>query len=139
MTRLIPFLFLTFISGCLMAPSEEAPQCPFEAQKHMVQIELFFGRDISGRARVSDAEWDAFSNTILSKEFPDGLTVLNGAGQWLNPRTNSVTHESSILVLTTVDSKSDYRERIEHVVDAYKKQFDQESVGVVTENVCAQF
>ena len=136
---LLAALLLASSSACSKAPLAESASCPLAAQKPMVQIELYFGRSIAGRAQVSDAEWEAFSTTVLSKEFPDGSTTLAGQGQWLDPQANKTIQESSILVLVDVDPKSQFEQKIAYVVDTYKKQFNQQSVGVVTENVCARF
>ena len=136
---LLAAMLLASLSACSTTRPAWPALCPLAAQKPMVMIELYFGRSIPGRALVSDAEWEAFSTTVLSKAFPEGSTTLTGQGQWLDPQANKTIHEPSILVQVTVDPKSQFEQEIAHVVDAYRKQFDQQSVGVVTENVCAQF
>ena len=105
----------------------------------MVQIELFFGRDIAGQGTVSDAEWDAFASTVLAREFPDGSTTLAAQGQWFDPQAGQTIHEPSMLVLVSTDPASDFEMKVERVVDAYKQRFHQQSVGVVTHDVCARF
>ena len=140
--KLVPLLaamLLASLSACSKAQPAEPTACPLATQKPMVRIELYFGRSIPGRSPLSDAEWEAFSATVLSKEFPEGSTTLAGQGQWLDPQANKTIQEPSILVLVAVDPKSQFEQKIAHVVDAYEKRFDQQSVGVVTEGVCAQF
>src|SRR5690348_5139597 len=137
--RLVLFLAIAALVSLSACVTWQPASCPLAAQRPMLQIELYFGRSIPGRAPVSDAEWEAFSTTVLSKAFPEGSTTLTGQGQWLDPQANKTIHEPSILVQVTVDPKSQFEQEIAHVVDAYQKQFDQQSVGVVTENVCAQF
>lgn len=136
---LLAAMLLALLSACSMPQPAEPASCPLAGQKPMVSIELYFGRNIPGRSPLSDAEWEAFSTAVLSKEFPEGLTTLAGQGQWLDPQANKTISESSILVLISVDPGSQFEQKIARVVDAYKKQFDQQSVGVVTENVCARF
>lgn len=130
---------LASLTACSMNRPAAPASCPLAAQKPMLQIELYFGRSIPGRSPVTDAEWEAFSTAVLSKEFPEGSTTLAGQGQWRDPQANETIHEPSILVLITVDPSSPYERKIAQVVDAYKQQFDQQAVGVVTEDVCARF
>jgi len=49
-----------------------------------------------------------------------------------------VREPSKIVVIVTAEA-DDLRARIDAVVDAYKKQFKQESIGIVLEPVCAVF
>ena len=46
--------------------------------------EAYFGRNLKGRAPVTDAEWARFMVETVTPAFSDGLTVPDGAGQWLN-------------------------------------------------------
>lgn len=135
----IPLLAATLLLPLAACSKAQPASCPLAAQKPMLQIELFFGRDIPGRPPVSDAEWGVFSTTVLSKQFPDGSTTVTGQGQWLDPQAGKTIQEPSILVLITVDPNSQFEQKVSDVVEAYKKQFNQQSVGVVTEDVCARF
>src|SRR5258707_4700217 len=54
-------------------------------QRPMQQIELMFGRSIAGHLRVSGAAWSRFLAREITPRFPDGLTVLDAAGQWRGP------------------------------------------------------
>ncbi|MFX5510465.1 DUF3574 domain-containing protein, partial [Acinetobacter baumannii] len=60
--------------------------------------ELFFGRDIAGQGRVSQAQWSAFLRETVTPRFPDGLTVLPASGQWRDRDTGRVSREPSFLV-----------------------------------------
>src|SRR5258707_15215092 len=57
----------------------DAPQRP------MQQIELMFGRSTAGHLRVGEAAWARFLAREITPRFPDGLTVLDAAGQWRDP------------------------------------------------------
>src|SRR5260370_23477088 len=54
-------------------------------QRPMQQIELMFGRSIAGHLRVDAAAWSRFLAREITPRFPDGLTVLDAAGQWRGP------------------------------------------------------
>ena len=59
----------------------------------MLVAELFFGRDIAGRAPLSEAEWRAFAAEIVTPNFPDGFTAFDAEGQWRNPATGTIARD----------------------------------------------
>jgi hypothetical protein len=48
-------------------------------------------------------------------------------------------HEDSKIVLIATKQSPGLSAKLTHVMDAYKSQFHQHSVGVVTQQVCAAF
>jgi Protein of unknown function (DUF3574) len=119
------------------APAQAA--CLLPHQRPMVEVELFFGREIEGRAPVTEAEWSGFASTMLGKEFPDGFTVVDAEGDWRDPGSGAVVHEGTKLVIALAKPASDLKERVGRVVGAYRAKFRQQSVGIVTRDVCAAF
>lgn len=105
----------------------------------MLVAELFFGRNIRGRAPLTEAEWRAFAAEIITPNFPDGFTVFDGDGQWQNPVTRKITHERAKTLLVAAKRTPDLAARLSAVIDAYRARFDQQSVGVITRNSCASF
>jgi hypothetical protein len=116
-----------------------APPCLLAGQQRMQVIDLFFGRDIAGRGPVTDAEWDDFAARVLTPRFPDGFTVFDAHGQWLNPQTGTIGREASRMVRVAVPLGADVSARVEAVSDAYKVRFRQVAVGVVSSVACARF
>jgi Protein of unknown function (DUF3574) len=105
----------------------------------MLVAELFFGRAIRGRAPLSDAEWAGFATRIVTPNFPDGFTVVDGEGQWRNPRTGRISSEPTRVLLVAARPTSDVARRLVAVIDAYKAEFHQQSVGLITREACAAF
>lgn len=105
----------------------------------MLVAELFFGRDIPGRGPLSDAEWRAFTAEIVTPNFPDGFTASDGDGQWQNPATREISRQRTKILLVAVKRSPDLEHRLSAVIDAYKRQFRQVSVGVITRDACASF
>jgi Protein of unknown function (DUF3574) len=105
----------------------------------MQQIELMFGRNTGGRLGVGDAAWARFLAQEITPRFPDGLTVIDAAGQWRNPAGGSLARERSKLVIIVTADDAAASERIASIVAAYQRRFHQKSVGVVTSPVCAAF
>ncbi|HEY0660330.1 MAG TPA: DUF3574 domain-containing protein [Lysobacter sp.] len=73
---------------------------PAQAQD-WVRSELYFGvGNEDGTDAVSEAQWRAFLDREVTPRFPDGLTVLDGYGQWLfRDRDTLVRQRSKILVV----------------------------------------
>ena len=102
-------------------------------QKPMLDVELLLGR-----GKASDARWRQFLAREVTPRFPDGLTVYETTGQWRDPATQKIAREKS-RVLRIIVAADAAREKIDAVAQAYKKQFAQKSVGVVTRPACVSF
>jgi hypothetical protein len=132
-------LLLPLAAACAPAASDGYASCLLPSQKPMVTAELFFGRDIPGRQSLTAAEWSEFAARILTKEFPDGFTSFDGEGQWRDPQTGAIVHEPSKIVIVAVDPAPDVKARLRAVMSAYRHQFKQKSVGLVTAPGCGAF
>jgi hypothetical protein len=105
----------------------------------MLVAELFFGRRIKGRGPLTDAEWAEFAAQTVTPNFPDGFTVLDGEGQWRNPQTGHAAHDRTKILLVATKREPDLALRLSAVIDAYKSEFHQQSVGLITRDSCAAF
>ena len=115
-----------------------------------VRSELYFGvpLETSGEMLTDeefqdflDTEWQDFLDTEITPRFPDGLTVLTGYGQYLNS-SNVITQEDSIvlIIFLPLDAVPEASASIEEIREAYKTEFEQESVlRVDAEPVCVSF
>ena len=66
--------------------------------KPMLRAEIYFGRNIGGHLGVGERQWARFVARELTPRFPDGLTVIDGQGQWRGP-SGSIVHEPSKIVI----------------------------------------
>lgn len=110
----------------------------------MMETQLFFGRDIPGRAQLTDAEWAAFAARMLTPNFPGGFTVSDGDGAWRDPSNGATITEQTKIVMvaspTNADmAGSDMAVHIAAVTNAYKVEFHQQSVGILQRSVCGAF
>jgi hypothetical protein len=122
------------------AAEPPAAGCLQPSQEKMIVAELFFGREKAGRRAVSDAEWSDFLATVVTPNFPDGLTVFDGYGQWRNPQTGVIGRSEGVkIVLIAAKPGADVANRFQTVIDAYKTRFQQQSVGIITRDSCAAF
>jgi hypothetical protein len=111
--------------------AEVSPGVGFEA---WVRSELYFGA-------VSDEEWEGFLDNEVTPRFPDGLTYLEGYGQWRNS-AGVITEEDSIVLIIfyPLEFAADASANLEEIRTEYKEQFDQESVLRVDDlPVCVSF
>ncbi|MGX9963325.1 DUF3574 domain-containing protein [Roseomonas sp. F4] len=115
------------------------PPCPPGMQAATL-AEGYFGRNARGAEVVDDAAWARFMDEVVTPAFPDGLTVLDGAGQWRG-RTGMVARErSKVLVLAMPGADaSTATARLAPVIAAYRGRFGQESVMVTTTGACLAF
>jgi Protein of unknown function (DUF3574) len=108
-------------------------------QRPMQQIELMFGRNVGGHLRVSEVSWSQFLAREITPRFPEGLTVLDAAGQWRDPAGGRLVREPSKMVIVVTADDTPVRDRIAAIVTAYKQRFRQRSVGMISHPVCAAF
>jgi hypothetical protein len=101
-------------------------------QKPMLDVELLLGR------HAGDARWREFLAREVTPRFPDGLTVYETYGQWRDSK-NMITRERSRVLRIIVAADPPAQEKIAAVAEAYKKQFSQKSVGIVTRPACVSF
>jgi hypothetical protein len=124
------------VAGC--APAG-APSCTWMDGAPAVTVQLLFGRTRPGGDVVSDPEWRDFLAAVVTPRFPDGLTVLQGSGQWRSSATGRIATEPSTVVEIVAPRQPDLARRLQEVRDAYRTRFKQESVGLVTQASCAAF
>jgi len=131
--RTLPCLFVAaLLIGQADLADAQALSCT-APQKPMLDIELMVGR-----GKANDARWAQFLAREVTPLFPDGLTVYETTGQWRDPATKVIARERSrvLRIIAPADTAPD---KIAAVAEAYKTQFRQKSVGIVTRQVCASF
>ncbi|RDJ27333.1 DUF3574 domain-containing protein [Bosea caraganae] len=134
---MIRFLFLsalTSLCGCAIAPPACAP-----GQQAMLVAELLFGRNIGDRPGISEADFSRFVDQEITPRFPDGLTILDGRGQYRDAQRNALVREQSKLVTIALKDEPDGRARIGAITEAYKQRFNQQSVGTILKPACVSF
>jgi hypothetical protein len=135
---LIAAVGLAGLTACATRPAPEPlPACPAGQEAHRT-AQLFFGRNIGDKPGVSDADFRRFMDEDVTPKFPDGLTVLDGGGQWRGAE-NKLIREASKVVLVVLPKGRDVSGRIEAVRTAYKARFHQESVLLITQASCVSF
>jgi Ca2+-binding RTX toxin-like protein len=105
----------------------------------LIQSDLYFGRNITGGGEVSEAEFQKFLDREITPRFPDGLTVYEADGQFLDS-TGKLIKEPSKVVSLIFEDTAENEAAIEQIIVAYKQQFQQESVlQIVDEEIQVAF
>lgn len=112
------------------------PGCP-SGSRPMARLELVFGAGKAG-AMVGPRAWARFLATEVTPRAPDGLTVLEGYGQWRGSG-RGLTRERSRLLLIWYEPGSLPEAEIEAIRSAYKRRFGQESVLRSDSTSCVSF
>ena len=113
------------------------PSCP-EGTDRFVEYQLFMGRSGLDGEVVDDEAWDTFLTDTVTPRFPDGLTVLDGRGQWRGS-DGLIKKERSKLLVILAQPGDDKMRLIDEVSDEYKRRFSQESVLQVVDDACVSF
>ena len=87
---------------------------------------------------MSDEAWRAFLAEEITPRFPDGLSVVDGAGQWRDA-SGTIVRERSKLVLILAEPGASGMRRTDEIAQAYRRTFGQESVLRAVTTACVSF
>ena len=123
----------------LAAPGSRAdvPPCPAGTER-FAEYRLFFGRSRGGVEVVTDAQWRAFLAEEITPRFPDGLTVVDAAGQWRSP-TGTIERERTKVLIVLAAPGEEGMQNTGEIAEAYKRTFGQSAVLRVVGSACASF
>ena len=105
----------------------------------MLVYDLFFGRAAANRGGVTDAEWQTFLEDTLTANLPDGYTVLDGYGAWMNPQTQATVRERSTVIRVAVPDTPDSTAAVNRIRTEYQRRFNQQLVGMIAIPACGSF
>lgn len=103
-----------------------------------VRDELYFGMRKPDDTLVTEAEWRAFIDSVVTPRFPLGLTVLAGDGQY-QPEGRPLVREPSKVLILIHPGGTDAERHIREIAAIYCRRFDQESVMRITSPVSQDF
>jgi len=139
------FSVIVLVAASSVASAQPAPPAPpapppcHGTQQFRMVAELLFGRDIGHRVGVSETAWASFVARELTPRFPDGLTITDAIGQRRDRDTGRTVREPSKHVEIVLPGNRDDEARLDAVASAYKRQFHQQSVGVIIRPACVSF
>ena len=131
------------LAGCAIgtspaaATADGAPACAPPAIA-MARVQLIFGSTWNDGRLIEDDAWQAFLRDEVTPRFPDGLTQLEGYGQWKKPDGTIVRLPSRTLLIWYLPAP-DANARIDAVREAFKRDYRQISVMRVDGRDCVSF
>lgn len=128
------------VAGCTAPPPDtRTSSCPAGQGSPMMVFELYFGRSIDSHGEVSDRAWDDFLDQVVTPNLPDGYTVFDAAGAWMNPATRHTAHERTKVLQVALPDAAGSSTAIARIRQAYATQFHQSSVGMTVAPACGAF
>jgi Protein of unknown function (DUF3574) len=131
--RFKSLLVLLVLSGCGI------PRCQPTAGQGMLIYTLYFGLSVAGRTPVSDKEWREFRDQVITPALPDGYTVLDGQGAWMNPRSRVTIAEATKILVVAVPQAPDSLPIINRIRSSWQHRFHQYVVGMTVQSGCGSF
>lgn len=102
------------------------------------RTELFFGRNRPG-GTVSEQEFQDFLDKSVTPRFPDGLTVVDGKGQFRGASASVPEKEDAKILILLYPFAPKTSALVDEIRTDYKTQFEQQSVLRVDEQSCVSF
>lgn len=131
-------LLLTGLVALSMSACDiiDSKKCP-EGTDSWIEYQLYMGRGGPSGEVVDQDEWDQFLADTVTPRFPDGLTVLDGRGQWRGSDGAIQKESSKVLIILAPDEYAD--DLIEEISDEYKRRFNQDAVLKTVSQTCTSF
>ena len=128
--RLLSLVTLTFVFAFYGSTDAQKakPAATKPAFTAYLRTELFFGMDKPTGGTVSDDEWQKFVAEIVTPRFPEGLTVDDALGQYLDGKTLVREKSKQLILIYPRKFKTASSRKIEEIRATYIKAFDQKSV-----------
>lgn len=117
------------LAGCATQPK---PACPV-GQSELRTAQLFLSA--KPPAKISDNDIRKFVDAEVTPRFPDGVTVVDGGGQWRGDE-NRMIREAAKVVMIVLPEKGDPVAKVEQVRTAYRARFKQDSVVLLPPPAC---
>jgi len=124
------------LGGC--AGSGPAP-CGPGLGSSVTLFTLFFGRSIPGRGDLTDKEWQVFLDRTITANLPNGYTILDASGGWMNPVTHKTVKEPTKVLLVALPDVPDSLTAVNRIRTAYQIDFHQQLVGMTIQSGCGTF
>ena len=140
MRTLIVLLALLVLSGCASDDDAQpaAPACAVGFEE-FAEYSLFFGRsDSTGAEVVSEEAWNEFLADTVTPRFPDGLTVMDGRGQW-QLESGAIQREGTKILYILTSTGDGGLVLLDEVSEEYRRRFGQESVLLTSSTTCVSF
>lgn len=94
----------------------------------MQRTDLYFGRNIPGGGQVTDQQWKNFSDSVITRYFPEGYTEITATGHWKDTQTQETITEPTKMVSFLGKVSVQRNAALDSVSQQYIRRFRQQSV-----------
>ena len=101
--------------------------------------DLYLGRAVAGRADVSDTEWREFRDQVVTPALPDGYTVFDAQGAWMNTKSRTTIVEATKVLSVALPNTPESLAAIARIRGTWQSRFHQYVAGMTVHDVCASF
>jgi hypothetical protein len=119
------------------APVATAIRCE-PGDTAMVRDVVYFGRNRPDGGTVSDVEWEAYLDSVVTPRFPAGFTVVEAEGHWRGESGVVERERTEVLTLLHPGDEAS-REAVRALTGEYVRRFHQEAVLRERLAACARF
>ncbi|WP_240162082.1 DUF3574 domain-containing protein [Gluconacetobacter azotocaptans] len=138
--RVLPAALLVLAVGGVAGCAPARPDCTGFGARPGLELSLLFGLTRPDGSPVTDAQWDGFMRQEITPRFPDGLTVFRTLGQWRDRENGRIVAEPSRIVwIAAAHDTPDLHARVKAIRDRYRRDFQQQSVGLTIRSGCQAF
>lgn len=124
------------LGGCA---THSAPPCAPGVGAPVAVFTLFLGRAIPGRDDLTDQEWQSFLDDTVTANLPNGYTVFDADGGWMNPITRKSIKQRTKILLVALPEVPASLAAINRIRNVYQSRFRQQLVGMTVAQGCGTF
>ena len=100
---------------------------------------LYLGTAVPGRGDLTEKEWQSFLDDTVTADLPNGYTILDASGAWMNPITRKTIDEKTKVLIAVLPETPDSLMAVNRIRRDYQIKFHQQLVGMTVERVCGAF
>ncbi len=119
--------------------TQQAPPCAPGVGSPVAVFTLYMGKAIPGRDDLTDQEWQSFLDSTITANLPNGYTVFDARGGWMNPVTHKTIQEGTKVLVVALPEVPASLAAINRIRSAYQAAFQQQLVGMTIEHACGTF
>ncbi len=105
----------------------------------VIVFTLYFGELIGGRRDLTVAEWQQFLDGTITPNLPNGYTVWDALGAWMNPMTRKTIKEPTKVLAVALPVSEGSLASVNRIREEYQIQFRQQIVGMTAAQACGAF
>jgi len=109
-------------------------------EEKYIKTELFFGLNKPDGSKVTEEEWESFCDSVISKTFYKGATIMKSDGRWLSGDSLIKEESRTVIYFSKIyEMTEEFSEKIDILREKYKLYYNQEAVLRTDDFINASF